>query len=69
VCSYDRDVVLRLLKIASQEEIAWRQSYDEAAMTDDKDEAAACDTEAVGWAKTVETLRQALRVIVERNRQ
>jgi T3SS (YopN, CesT) and YbjN peptide-binding chaperone 1/T3SS (YopN, CesT) and YbjN peptide-binding chaperone 3/TY-Chap C-terminal domain len=69
VCSYDRDVVLRLLKIASQEEIAWRQSYDEAAMTDDKDEAAACDTEAAGWAKTVETLRQALRVIVERNRQ
>jgi T3SS (YopN, CesT) and YbjN peptide-binding chaperone 1/T3SS (YopN, CesT) and YbjN peptide-binding chaperone 3/TY-Chap C-terminal domain len=69
VCSYDRDVVLRLLKIASQEEIAWRQSYDEAAMTGDKDEAAASDAEAAGWAKTVETLRQALRVIVERNRQ
>jgi T3SS (YopN, CesT) and YbjN peptide-binding chaperone 1/T3SS (YopN, CesT) and YbjN peptide-binding chaperone 3/TY-Chap C-terminal domain len=69
VCSYDRDVVLRLLKIASQEEIAWRQSHDEAAMTGDKDEAAASDAEAAGWAKTVETLRQALRVIVERNRQ
>lgn len=69
VCNYDRDVVLKLLKIASQEEIAWRQSYDEAAMKGDREEAAASDTEAAGWAKTVETLRQALRVIVERNRR
>jgi T3SS (YopN, CesT) and YbjN peptide-binding chaperone 1/T3SS (YopN, CesT) and YbjN peptide-binding chaperone 3/TY-Chap C-terminal domain len=69
VCNYDRDLVLKLLKISSQEEIAWRQSYDEAAMKGDRDEAAASDAEAVGWAKTVETLRQALRVIVERNRQ
>ncbi len=69
VCNYDRDVVLKLLKISSQEEIAWRQSYDEAAMKGDRDEAAACDSEALGWAKTVETLRGALRVIVERNRR
>jgi hypothetical protein len=69
VCNYDRDVVLKLLKISSQEEIAWRQSYDEAAMKGDRDQAAACDSEAAGWAKTVETLRGALRVIVERNRR
>jgi hypothetical protein len=69
ICNYDRDVVLRLLKISSQEEIAWRQSYDEATMKGDRDEAAACDSEAAGWAKTVETLRGALRVIVERNRR
>jgi hypothetical protein len=69
VCNYDRDLVLRLLKISSQEEIAWRQSYDEAAMKGARDEAAASDAEATGWARTVETLRQALRVIVERNRQ
>lgn len=67
ICSYDRDVVLKLLKISSQEEIAWRQSYDEAAMQGDRDEAVACDLEAIGWAKTVETLRGALRVIVERD--
>ncbi len=69
VCNYDRDVVLRLLKISSQEEIAWRQSYDEATMKGDRDEAAASDAEAAGWAKTVETLRGALRVIVERDRR
>jgi type III secretion system-like peptide-binding chaperone/Chap domain-containing protein len=69
VCNYDRDLVLRLLKISSQEEIAWRQSYDEAAVKGDRDEAASSDAEATAWARTVETLRRALRVIVERNRQ
>lgn len=69
VCDYDRDLVLRLLKISSQEEIAWRASHDKAAIEADRDAAAVCGVEAAAWAKTVETLRGALRVIVERNRQ
>ncbi len=69
VCGYDRDVVLRLLKIASQQEITWRRSQDEAAMQGDRDEAAARGGDAARWAKTVETLRSALRVIVERDRR
>lgn len=68
VCNYDRDLVLKLLKISSQEEITWRASHDEAAIQGDRDEAAVRGGEAAGWAKTVETLRGALRVIVERNR-
>lgn len=69
VCNYDRDLVLKLLKISSQEEINWRKSHDEAAISGERDEAAVCEGEAAAWAKTVETLRGALRVIVERNRR
>lgn len=69
VCNYDRDLVLKLLKISSQEEITWRESHDEAAIHGDRDEAAVRRGEAAKWAKTVETLRGALRVIVERHRR
>lgn len=68
VCGYDRDLVLRLLKISSQAEITWRSSHDEAAVQGDREEAAARGSEAARWATTVETLRRALRVIVERDR-
>jgi hypothetical protein len=69
VCGYDRDLVLRFLKISSEQEIAWRTSRDEAAMAENLEDAAACEQEAAAWAVTFETLRHALGVIVERRRE
>jgi hypothetical protein len=66
VCDDDRDLVLALLTAASEQEIAWRKSGNHALIAEDGDEARACFHECQAWLATVETLRAALRVIVER---
>jgi hypothetical protein len=68
VCEFDRDLVLTLLREASEQEITWRKSANLALIGDDTDEAKICFHEAAGWEATVETLRAALQVIVERER-
>jgi len=68
VCGYDRDLVLSLLTKASEQEITWRKSADAALVADDTDEADVCSDQGRAWKATVETLRQALRVIVTRTR-
>ena len=68
VCEFDRDLVLTLLREASEQEITWRKSANLALIGDDTDEAKICFHEAAGWESTVETLRAALQVIVERER-
>lgn len=68
VCEFDRDLVLRLLTESSTQEIEWRKSGNHALLGDDHDEAEVCFGEARAWQATHETLRRALRVIVERQR-
>jgi hypothetical protein len=68
VCEYDRDLVLRLLHQAGEQEIEWRRSGNLALMGDETDEARVCFGEAHTWEVTLETLRSALRVIVEQQR-
>ena len=69
VCDYDRDLVLSLLTKASEQEITWRKSADAALIADDTDEADVCFDQGRAWKATVETLRQALRVIVTHPRR
>ncbi len=69
VCGYDRDLVLSLLTRASEQEITWRNSADAALIADDTDEADVCFDQGRAWKATVETLRQALRVIVTHPRR
>ncbi|MDQ4006771.1 MAG: hypothetical protein M3211_01585 [Actinomycetota bacterium] len=66
VCDDDRDLVLTLLTEASEQEIAWRKSGNQALIAENGDEARVCFHECQAWLATVETLRAALRVIVER---
>ena len=64
VCDHDRDLVLRFLCEAAEQEVTWRRSGDNAQDADEA-EAEACLHEGRAWRATVETLRAALRVIVE----
>lgn len=68
ICAFDRDLVLTLLREASEQEIEWRRSGNLALMGDDTGEARVCFGEARSWGVTLETLRSALRVIVEQRR-
>lgn len=65
VCDFDRELVLRLLTTAGEQEIEWRRSGDRLIGEDDE-EAEVCHHEGRAWQATVETLRAALRVIVQR---
>ena len=56
--------MLSLLTKASEQEITWRKSGDAALIADETDEAEVCFDQGRAWKVTVETLRQALRVIV-----
>lgn len=64
VCGHDRDLILGLLRTASEQEISWRESADTALAGGDREEADVCRHEAAAWEQTVETLRGALRVVV-----
>jgi hypothetical protein len=68
VCDYDRDLVLTLMTKASEQEIEWRRSGRRAEAGGDSEEAEVCFGEGRAWRVTQETLRGALRVIVERRR-
>lgn len=69
VCAYDRDLVLRLIKVASRQELTWRRSAETCLVRGEHEEAEVCFGESRGWEVSVETLRAALRVIVERERR
>jgi|GEM_PF-5004454 len=64
ICDYDRDAILRYLRISTDETISWRRAADDAAERGDVDEARACIHEADGWACTKESLRAGLRAVV-----
>lgn len=64
ICDYDRDAILRYLRISTDEAISWRRAADAAAERGDRDEARACIHEADGWASTKEALRAGLRAVV-----
>lgn len=68
ICGDDRDLLLRLIQEASEQDMAWRRSRDAAMLEGDEEEAAACEHEGTAWEETVNTLRGALRLIVERGR-
>jgi len=65
VCSGDRDLILELITWNSDQEIAWRQARDHAALSGDSDEADVCDHETRHAEGMVNILRRALRLIVE----
>lgn len=67
ICHDDRDLVLEFITIAERDAIAWRSSAEEARGRGDEDEAGVCDHESRAWELTAELLRDALRVVVERD--
>ena len=67
ICGMDRDLILGLITWNSEPEIAWRQARDEAILAGDpNDEADVCDHEMQHAERTTSLLRQALRIVVER---
>lgn len=64
VCRRDRGLILRLIRIAEEQTISWRESVDEARAASDAEEARSATGELHGWQSTVKDLRAALRHVV-----
>lgn len=64
VCNFDRDSILRYIKVSQQQRFSWRSSISDALERDDDEEAAACEHEEKAWAATTKSLRAALRFVV-----
>lgn len=64
VCHRDRALILRLIRIAEEQTISWRESVDEARAAGDVEEARVATGELSGWQSTVKDLRAALRHVV-----
>lgn len=64
VCHHDRDLILRLLRLAEEQTISWRSSVGQARSAGDADAARTAGDEMRGWARTVRNLRAALRHVV-----
>jgi hypothetical protein len=64
VCDFDRDSILRYIKVSEEQRFSWRSSVSDALARDDEEEAAACEHEEKAWAETVKSLRAALRFVV-----
>lgn len=64
ICGNDRDKILAFIRTSSEQEIEWRKHAELASSIGDRAEVAACEHEGQAWAKTVESLRAALRVVV-----
>jgi hypothetical protein len=64
VCHHDRDLILRLLRIAEEQTLTWRDAVDEAREAADAEAVSAATTEMQGWESTVRDLRGALRYVV-----
>ena len=64
VCHHDRDLLLRLIRLAEEQTISWRASVREARGAGDADAARAAADEMRGWSRTVRDLRAALRHVV-----
>ncbi|MDT2005153.1 hypothetical protein FXW78_11275 [Rhodococcus opacus] len=63
ICGRDRDTILEFLRLCSEQEIEWRHNA-ELAREAEPEEAEMCEDESRAWAKTKESLRAALRVVV-----
>ena len=63
ICGRDRDTILEFLRLCTEQEIEWRHNA-ELAREEEPEEADMCEDEARAWAKTKESLRAALRVVV-----
>ncbi|MDV7355966.1 hypothetical protein R4282_23500 [Rhodococcus oxybenzonivorans] len=63
ICGRDRDTILEFLRLCSDQEVEWRHNA-ELARENDSEEADMCESEAQSWAKTSDSLRAALRVVV-----
>ena len=66
VCAMDRDLILELITWSSEQEIVWRQARDRAYLQADAEEAEVCGHEMSRAEQTVNLLRRALRLVVER---
>ena len=64
VCHHDRDLILRLIRLAEEQTISWRASVGQARAAGDADAARDAAQELRGWARTVRDLRAALRHVV-----
>lgn len=64
VCHHDRDLILRLIRLAEEQTMSWRASVGEARAAGDADEVRVATDEMRGWARTVRDLRAALRHVV-----
>ena len=64
VCHHDRDLILRLIRLAEEQTISWRASVGEARAAGAADEARVAAHELRAWARTVRDLRAALRHVV-----
>ena len=59
VCHHDRDLILRLLRIAEEQTLTWRDAVDEAREAADAEEVSAATTEITG-----STSRLGLRYVI-----
>ena len=66
VCAMDRDLILELITWNSEQEIVWRQARDRAYLQGEAEEAGVCGHEMSHAEQTVNLLRRALRLVVER---
>lgn len=64
VCHHDRDLLLRLIRLAEERTLTWRASVGRARADGDADAARLAADEMRGWARTVRDLRAALRHVV-----
>ena len=62
---HDRRLLLRDIKVTSEQEISWRQSAAEATAAGARDLATVCTQESAAWESTVEILRLALRATID----
>jgi hypothetical protein len=67
ICGNDVSRVLSLIRHESSQELAWRAGRDEAMAAGEIDKAAAFDAEVDYSRRAATLLRQALRLVVERN--
>lgn len=66
ICGHDADVILDLIRVNEEQEIAWRHARDEALAEGNVGDVAPCEAELRYAAASTRLLRRALRVVVER---
>ncbi|GAA1179391.1 hypothetical protein GCM10009584_21560 [Ornithinimicrobium humiphilum] len=64
VCHRDRDLILRLIRMAEDQTLRWRSGVGRARAAGDADGARSAGDQVRAWARTVRNLRAALRHVV-----
>ena len=64
VCHHDRDLILRLIRVAEEQTMSWRSSVGAAREAGDADRVRETTQEMRGWRALVRDLRAALRHVV-----